>query len=91
MVRPLRLFLPIFFMALGIAILSGWILPGLPEGTGIRPMLGMVTILFGLYRGVVFLFVPPQKRRPYGGFRYRLPKNEEKKKTTLEDHEPKEM
>lgn len=70
--RLLYLGLPIFFFVLGIGILTGWIFPGLPPGSGMRPMLGIVTILFGLYRVAVFLFTPPQKRRPYGGFRERF-------------------
>lgn len=86
----LRLILPIFFLVLGIGILTGWIFPGLPPGSGMRPMLGIVTILFGLYRGAVFLFAPPQKRRPYGGFRKQFLRDM-KTETSLDNHESKEM
>ncbi|MBU1936525.1 hypothetical protein KKG05_03935, partial [bacterium] len=79
--RILRLSLPILFLVFGIGILLGWIFPGLPEGTGMRPMLGLVTILFGLYRGSVFLFVPPEKRRPYGGHREKFLKREHETST----------
>ena len=88
--RLFHLILPIFFLAFGIGILFGWIFPGLPAGSGMRPMLGIVTILFGLYRGAIFLFVPPQKRRPYGGFREHFLKDT-RKETSLNDHESKEI
>ena len=67
--RLLHLILPLFFLAFGTGILFGWIFPGLPRGTGMREMLGFVTLLFGLYRGVAFLSARPAPRRPYGGFR----------------------
>ncbi|NIO27859.1 MAG: hypothetical protein GTO29_04805 [Candidatus Latescibacteria bacterium] len=86
----LRLVLAVLFLSVGIGILAGWILPGLPEGSGMRPMLGIVTILFGLYRGVIFFFVPPQKRRPYGGFRKRFLDFEEKKEAPPDDDESKD-
>ena len=64
----------------------GWIFPGMPEGTGMRPVLGIVTILFGVYRGATFLLVPPEKRRPYGGFRKQFLARENE---TTEDNESK--
>jgi hypothetical protein len=68
----LRLFLSLFFLVAGVALITGLIFPGLPEETGIRTMLGIVSILFGVYRGVIFFFVPPRKRRPYGGPRPKI-------------------
>jgi len=53
-----------------------------------REMLGFVTLLFGLYRGAVFLFAPPVPRRPYGGFREQI--LGEGNKTSAEDHESKD-
>ncbi len=87
--KLLRLGLPILFLVFGAGILLGWIFPGLPEGTGMRPMLGLVTILFGLYRGSVFLFVPPEKRRPYGGQRKKFLKKEHE--TSTGNHESKSV
>jgi hypothetical protein len=90
-VRLLRLCLPVFFLVLGIGILAGWIFPGLPSGTGMRPMLGVVTVLFGLYRGAVFLLAPPPPRRPYGGFRDRFLSKGSEKKTPNGDNESKSV
>ncbi len=87
--RILRLSLPILFLVFGVGILVGWIFPGLPEGTGMRPMLGLVTILFGLYRGSVFLFAPPEKRRPYGGRRRKFLGRENE--TSTGNHESKSV
>lgn len=87
--RLLRLGLPIFFLVMGTGILAGWIFPGLPPGTGMRPMLGVVTVLFGLYRGVVFLLAPPPPRRPYGGFRDRFLRESSENKISNKDHESK--
>jgi hypothetical protein len=67
--RLFHFILPFFFLALGVGILCGWIFAGLPKGTGMREMLGLVTILFGVYRGALLIFAPPAPRRPYGGFR----------------------
>jgi len=50
-------------------------------------MLGAVTLLFGLYRGAVFLLAPPAPRRPYGGFREQI--LGEKNKNPMGDHESK--
>jgi hypothetical protein len=86
--RILHLILPLFFLAFGAGILFGWIFPGLPRGTGMREMLGFVTLLFGLYRGAAFLSAPPVPRRPYGGFREQI--LGEKDKTSTEDHESKD-
>lgn len=90
-VRLLRLCLPVFFLVLGIGILAGWIFPGLPPGTGLRPMLGVVTVLFGLYRGAVFLLAPPPPRRPYGGFRDRFLGQGPGKKISNGDNESKTL
>lgn len=51
-------------------------------------MLGVVTLLFGLYRGAAFLSARPAPRRPYGGFREQI--LGEKDKTSAEDHESKD-
>lgn len=87
--RLLRLAIPILFLIFGVGILLGWIFPGLPERTGMRPMLGWVTILFGLYRGSVFLFVKDEKRRPYGGHREKFLKREHE--TSKGNHESKSV
>jgi hypothetical protein len=86
--RHFRLILSIFFLVLGILLLAGLIFPGLPEESGIRVMLGIVSILFGLYRGVIFFFVPPQKRRPYGGPRRKILRFENGNQTTSDTNEP---
>ncbi len=61
----------------------------MPKETGMRPILGIVTILFGIYRSATFFLVPPEKRRPYGGFRTKP--WEKENETTTENNESKPM
>jgi hypothetical protein len=86
--RLLHLIIPVFFLAFGAGILLGWIFPGMPQGTGMREMLGIVTVLFGLYRGAAFFFAPPAPRRPYGGFREQI--LGKKDKISAGEHETKD-
>lgn len=71
MSKAIHLCLAAFFVILGIGILAGRLLSGMPESSGIRTMLGLVLILFGAYRFVIVRFARPHTRRPYGGFRRR--------------------
>lgn len=59
--------LPIVMAAVGIAIFTGSILPQIPRSTGLRPLLGAVVILFGIYRFVAARTPRGPDRRPYGG------------------------
>lgn len=64
-----RWLLPVAFVAIGIAVLTGALLPNLPAGTGIRLMVGIVAVLLGVHRYVASRSVAPRARRPYGGER----------------------
>lgn len=66
-----RWVLPIAMVAVGIAILSGLILRELPAGLGIRPMLGIITVLLGVHRFVAARSAPPRDKRRFGGERRR--------------------
>lgn len=64
-----RWLLPVAFIGIGIAVLAGLLLPNLPAGTGIRPMVGIVAILLGVHRFVASRTVAHSSRRVYGGER----------------------
>ncbi len=60
--------MPILFAGVGIAVLTGLLLPQLPKASGLRPMLGLIVILIGLHRFVVSRYTQgPTDRRRYGG------------------------
>jgi hypothetical protein len=67
-----RWVLPIAMVAIGIAILSGYLIPALPGQTGLRTMMGLVAILLGLFR---FFLARTQSAGPaprrFGGQRHR--------------------
>lgn len=65
-----RWILPVAFMAIGIAIFAGWLLPGLPSQYGLRIMLGMVALLLGIHRFVASR-TTASPRRHYGGERHK--------------------
>ncbi|RPH96354.1 hypothetical protein EHM69_01430 [candidate division KSB1 bacterium] len=67
MIWVTRWVLPVAFAVIGIAILSGLILTALPPSTGLRAVLGVVTILFGVYRFAASRAVRDDRRRRYGG------------------------
>lgn len=72
MSKAIHLCLAAFFLILGAGTLTGRILSGVPEASGMRVMLGLVLILFGAYRFVAVRFSRPHERRPYGGARRRV-------------------
>ena len=58
--------------AIGIAILTGSILDKLPNGTLLRPLLGIVVILLGVHRFVAGrIDASAAQRRRFGGERNR--------------------
>lgn len=60
--------MPILFSGIGIAVMTGYLFPQIPATTGLRPMLGLVFILFGVYRGLVSrMQTAREDRRRYGG------------------------
>ncbi len=65
-----RWVLPIAFAAIGIAIFTGALLPQLPEGSGLRTLLGLVVILFAAHRFVASRALTGHQRR-FGGGRAR--------------------
>ena len=64
-----RWILPVAFVAIGIAIFTGWLLPELPNRYGLRIMLGLVALLLGVHRFVASRTVSASRRR-YGGQRH---------------------
>jgi hypothetical protein len=64
-----RWILPISMVGIGIAILTGVIMPDLPGVTGLRLMVGLVCILLGIHRFVAARMVRPDsdRNRRYGG------------------------
>jgi hypothetical protein len=66
-----RWILPLGFSVLGILILSGVILTEIPQGTGLRTLLGVVVILLGVHRFVASRSVKPRTDRRFGGERNR--------------------
>ncbi|MBU0508984.1 hypothetical protein KKH27_09140 [bacterium] len=64
-----RWLLPVVFVGIGSAIWAGLLFPSIPAGTGLRPILGIVTILMGLHRFVASRYGRPSERRRYGGDR----------------------
>jgi hypothetical protein len=68
----MRWILPIVIIAVGIAIFTGMILPQIPRETGLRPLLGIVVALFGVYRfAAARMPRPDAERRRFGGERMR--------------------
>lgn len=61
-----RWILPVGFFVLGILILMGVLLRELPEGTGLRTLMGIVVVLIGLHRFVASRMTKVERRR-YGG------------------------
>ena len=59
--------LPIVLVAVGIAIFAGGILLQIPRQSGLRPLLGAVVVLFGIYRFVMARTPKGPDRRRYGG------------------------
>jgi hypothetical protein len=59
--------LPIVVVAVGIAIFAGIILPQIPRQSGLRPLLGAVVVLFGIYRFVASRIPRGPNNRRYGG------------------------
>jgi hypothetical protein len=66
-----RWVLPIALVAVGIAIFAGWMFPRLPEPSGLRLMLGMVSVLLGVHRFVASRSTTQSGRRRFGGDRPR--------------------
>jgi hypothetical protein len=63
----LRWVLPIAILAVGIAIFTGALLPQLPRGTGLRTLLGLVVMLFGIYRFAAARMQNVPSHRRFGG------------------------
>ena len=63
--------LPIALVAVGIAILAGWMFPQLPEPSGLRPVLGIVAVLLGVHRFLASRTTSRANRRRFGGERPR--------------------
>jgi hypothetical protein len=68
-----RWVLPIAMVAVGIAILSGILIPSLPNGNSLRFMFGIVAILLGILRFASSRSGRPTEddRRRFGGERKR--------------------
>ena len=64
-----RWVLPVAFVGIGSAILTGLLFPAIPAATGLRPILGIVVILMGVHRFAAARHVKPSNRRSYGGER----------------------
>jgi hypothetical protein len=63
--------MPALFVVAGIALFMGWLLPALGGGTGLRQILGLVVILFGLQRAAQARIPRQTGRRRFGGGRRR--------------------
>jgi hypothetical protein len=64
--------LPITFVVIGIAIFAGLFLDAIPSQTGLRPILGMVSVMLGVYRFAASRMpTRPSDRRRFGGQRKR--------------------
>lgn len=63
----LRWVLPIAILAVGIAIFTGTLLTLIPRGTGLRTLLGLVVILFAIYRFVAARIPQAPSKRRFGG------------------------
>jgi hypothetical protein len=59
--------LPIAMGAVGIAIFTGLLLRELPDSTGLRPLLGIVTVLLGVHRFVAARMKRDDGERRFGG------------------------
>jgi len=66
-----RWILPIAFVAVGIAILAGWMLPQLQGYSGLRLVLGIVALLLGVHRFLASRTGSRGSRRRFGGGRQR--------------------
>jgi hypothetical protein len=62
-----RWMLPIALVGIGIAVFSGLLWRGMPVGTGLRFMLGLICVLLGIHRFVAARSERSSGRRPYGG------------------------
>ena len=63
-----RWVLPAAIVGVGIALLAGWMTLKVPAQFGLRQLLGLVVILFGLLRLVTgWSGSRSSERRPYGG------------------------
>ena len=64
--------MPAILVMVGIAVLTGWLFPGIPSRTHLRLLLGLIVILVGVHRFVAARGEsPPNQRRRYGGKRPR--------------------
>jgi hypothetical protein len=63
--------LPLFFVLIGLAILSGYLITQIPDGTLLRPMMGMIVILLGVHRFVASRMKRAPRDRRFGGDRNR--------------------
>ncbi|MCB1059134.1 MAG: hypothetical protein KDB65_02790 [Calditrichaeota bacterium] len=61
-----RWILPVAFVVIGVMILTGNLLQQIPQGTGLRTVMGIVVILLGVHRFVVSRAPKSQERR-FGG------------------------
>lgn len=62
--------MPALFTGAGIALLMGWLQPTL-GGAGLRQVLGLVVVLFGLQRFAVARIRRDTRSRRFGGGRHR--------------------
>jgi hypothetical protein len=63
--------LPIFLVLIGLAIMSGNLIAQIPEGTLLRPIMGIVVILLGVHRFVASRIKHQPRDRRFGGDRNR--------------------
>jgi len=61
--------MPIAFVIIGVAIITGYMLPQLPNGTFLRPVMGFVVVLLGIHRFVVSRTPAAPRDRQFGGDR----------------------
>jgi hypothetical protein len=67
-----RWVLPIAMVAIGIAILSGYLIPNIPGQSGLRMMMGLVAVLLGVFRFFLSRTAAREpKQRRFGGQRRR--------------------
>ncbi len=59
--------MPIAFVTIGLAIMTGNMLPQIPDNTLLRPVMGIVVILIGVHRFVVSRMQVTPRERPFGG------------------------
>ena|SRR3989339_1307257 len=63
--------MPIAFVIIGVAIMSGILLTRIPDETLLRPVMGVVVILIGIHRFVVSRMPVKPRERRFGGDRPR--------------------